>query len=168
MVLYFLDEIVGQTTFCARTASKQLGRFMSQIPSIHPTSQECVKLDQLEASYKKWVWDYSKNRENSVLCLRLYQFAQNDPPTFSFSPITPLGPLRARGGFLRAIWKGLSSFSFLPYTNVLPQSIELASDEEAILSDWVVTGLDLYQSARGCRILPPHGPAESPQPAPTR
>src|SRR5271165_2698825 len=58
MVLYFLDEIVGQTTFCARTASKQLGRFMSQIPSIHPTSQECVKLDQLEASYKKWVWDY--------------------------------------------------------------------------------------------------------------
>ena len=133
---------------------------MSRISTSQPTSQECARLDQIEASYQNWVRAYSEQREKSPCVLKLYHVSQNDPVTFSFLPAMPFGPAPARHGLLRAIWSGISSFSLFPYTNVIPQSVELASDEEAILSDWTVTGLDLFHSIRGCRIPAPHGPAE--------
>ena len=136
---------------------------MSQISSSHPTYRACVRLDQIEASYKAWLQAYSTSRETSSFCL--YR-SSAESHALSFDPVTPFGRLSARRGLFHSIWRGISSFSLFPYTDVMPQRrMDLASDEEAILNDWAVAGSDLYHAYCGCKIFSQHG--ADPRPAET-
>jgi hypothetical protein len=127
---------------------------MSDIQFHSAAKPSCAPVDEITASYEAWLKSYTKIRESSTAC-GLYSFDHEKP----FAPTVRVGSLCGsfgrRSGVLKSIWHASLGFTFYPQTDVLPISVEIASDEEAVLSDWVITGLDLYNSIRGCKILAP-------------
>lgn len=131
---------------------------MPQISSPDRASELCSRAS---AAYAQWVEAYSKSIESSG-CDQIYRIDGYD---VGIKPVSPFGRLSGRCGLGRAIWHGLFSFTFFPDTDVLPNHPNLPSNEASLLSDWAITGLDLYHAGQRCKIHPPDDTSGKPQSA---
>lgn len=120
---------------------------------LHNSGLYSISPEEAEANYRAWLHAYERKLERSAGWCNYYVLSE-DPVEVKFEPCTFMGPMSHRLGFFRSFCHAWETLSLFPETDAAPESVALQADEDAIMSDWAITGLDLYKTIHGCRIQP--------------
>ena len=108
-----------------------------------PSAKEILCVEDLIASYQKWLEAYVNDTKRS--------FGVYRPVRSGGWEISLRNPPAKATGLLR---RCLARYTFFPHTKV--PSCTFPSDSEAILNDWAVVGTDLFAAMQKYKIVASH------------